>query len=298
VTTFTAGTGTVSWVLSRSFFAEYLVIAGGGNSMHDHGAGGGAGGYRSSVVGELSGGNSFAEPRLSCTNDGVYLVTVGAGAPKNFGGGQAKGSNSSLAGVTSIGGGAQNASESIRNGGSGAGALYVGTSSSTPGLGTANQGNNGGSGGTAGGNFPSGGGGGAGGAGLNAAGSTTSGNGGPGIASSITGTLVTRGGGGGGGNYQGGTVGLGGSGGGGNAGAIGGNNPGQDGAINTGGGGGSAHYQGGSSSSGGGGSGVVIIRYPSDLSITIGAGLTGSTATVGENKVTTLTAGTGNVSWT
>jgi hypothetical protein len=44
-------------------------------------------------------------------------------------------------------------------------------------------------------------------------------------------------------------------------------------------------------------SGVVILSYPSDYTITIGAGLTGSTSTVGDNKVTTLTAGTGNVSW-
>jgi hypothetical protein len=32
--------------------------------------------------------------------------------------------------------------------------------------------------------------------------------------------------------------------------------------------------------------------------ITIGAGLTGSTSTSGSYKVTTLTLGTGNVSWT
>jgi hypothetical protein len=31
--------------------------------------------------------------------------------------------------------------------------------------------------------------------------------------------------------------------------------------------------------------------------ITIGAGLTGTTATDGSHKVTTITAGTGNVSW-
>jgi hypothetical protein len=42
---------------------------------------------------------------------------------------------------------------------------------------------------------------------------------------------------------------------------------------------------------------VVILRYPSDYTITIGAGLTGTTATVGTDNVTTLTAGTGNVSW-
>jgi hypothetical protein len=39
------------------------------------------------------------------------------------------------------------------------------------------------------------------------------------------------------------------------------------------------------------------LRYPSSLTITIGAGLTGSTSTVGDNKVTTITQGTGNVSW-
>jgi hypothetical protein len=48
---------------------------------------------------------------------------------------------------------------------------------------------------------------------------------------------------------------------------------------------------------GAGGSGIVILSYPTDYTITIGAGLTGSTATVGSSKVTTITAGTGNVSW-
>jgi hypothetical protein len=42
---------------------------------------------------------------------------------------------------------------------------------------------------------------------------------------------------------------------------------------------------------------VVILRYPVANTITIGAGLTGSTATDGSFKVTTITAGTGNVSW-
>jgi hypothetical protein len=41
----------------------------------------------------------------------------------------------------------------------------------------------------------------------------------------------------------------------------------------------------------------VILRYSNTLTITIGAGLTGSTSTVGANKVTTITDGTGNVSW-
>jgi hypothetical protein len=39
------------------------------------------------------------------------------------------------------------------------------------------------------------------------------------------------------------------------------------------------------------------LRYPSEVTITLGAGLTGTTATVGSNKVTTITQGTGNVSW-
>jgi hypothetical protein len=50
---------------------------------------------------------------------------------------------------------------------------------------------------------------------------------------------------------------------------------------------------------GNGGSGQVVLRYlTADGTITIGAGLTGSTATDGSYKVTTITAGTGNVSWT
>jgi hypothetical protein len=49
---------------------------------------------------------------------------------------------------------------------------------------------------------------------------------------------------------------------------------------------------------GNGGSGVVILRYlTASGTITIGAGLTGTTATDGSYKVTTITAGTGNVSW-
>jgi hypothetical protein len=65
------------------------------------------------------------------------------------------------------------------------------------------------------------------------------------------------------------------------------------GVVNTGsGGGGAANATGGA-----GGSGIVILRYPSAFTITIGAGLTGSTSTVGANKVTSITAGSGNVSW-
>jgi hypothetical protein len=41
----------------------------------------------------------------------------------------------------------------------------------------------------------------------------------------------------------------------------------------------------------------VILKYLDTKTITIGAGLTGSTASSGGFKVTTITAGTGNVSW-
>jgi hypothetical protein len=67
------------------------------------------------------------------------------------------------------------------------------------------------------------------------------------------------------------------------------------GVANTGGGGGGGNRNGGNTP--GGGSGIVILKYSSALTITIGAGLTGTTATSGANKVTTITAGTGNVSW-
>jgi hypothetical protein len=94
--------------------------------------------------------------------------------------------------------------------------------------------------------------------------------------------------------------GLGGSGGGGNgAAASSGGVSGFSGTVNTGGGGGggNAGVNGGEGAGAAGGSGIVILRYPSIYTITIGAGLSGSTATVGNNKVTVITAGTGNVSW-
>jgi hypothetical protein len=43
---------------------------------------------------------------------------------------------------------------------------------------------------------------------------------------------------------------------------------------------------------------VLILKYPDAYTITIGAGLTGSTAAPsGGFKVSTITAGSGNVSW-
>ena len=46
-----------------------------------------------------------------------------------------------------------------------------------------------------------------------------------------------------------------------------------------------------------GASGIVILKYPAGNSLTIGAGLTGSTTTVGSSKVTSFTAGTGTITF-
>jgi hypothetical protein len=42
---------------------------------------------------------------------------------------------------------------------------------------------------------------------------------------------------------------------------------------------------------------VVIVRYPSGFTINVGAGLTASTTTVGSEKVTTFTAGSGTITF-
>jgi hypothetical protein len=155
--------------------------------------------------------------------------------------------------------------------GGGRGNTVIGSwiASSSGGSGGGGGGTSGGAAGTAGqgyaGGNASGSGGGGGGAGSVG---STPGAGGVGVSSSITGSPVTRARGG-----------AGGSGGG-------------AGTANTGNGGGAGP------SAGAGGSGVVILRYPNTFTIANpGGGLTLSTTTVGANKVTTITAGTGNVSW-
>ena len=60
--------------------------------------------------------------------------------------------------------------------------------------------------------------------------------------------------------------------------------------VNTGGGGGAGG--GGTPTTGGaGGSGIVILRYPNTYTITVGSGLTSSTATDGSDKVTQFHSG-------
>ena len=304
----TASTASTSVTPSPAFNVDYLVVAGGGGGP-GHGGGAGAGGLRSTVTN--TGGLGTLESAHSTLPDTNYTVTVGGGGAGSvaaqFGVNGAQGSNSVFSTITSTGGGY--------------GATQT-TSGAPPG-GAGGSGGGGGEGGGAaggartaspvqgfdGGSTPSGapgyGGGGGGGAGaVGGTGSNTNGgNGGAGVAVSITGTSVTYAGGGGGGTYQtGGNGGSGGAGGGGGSPVgSGSDTAGTAGTANTGGGAGSGHRYGDAAAAvagAAGGSGIVILRYlTTDGTITIGAGLTGTTATDGSHKVTTLTAGTGNVSW-
>ena len=291
----------VSVTTNQNQKVDYLVIAGGGAGTGYIGGGGGAGGYRSSV--DATGGGGALESALTLTLATNYSATIGAGATGTTGSTVVSGSNSVFSTITSTGGGggAPYSNGTGASGGSGGGGGMIEAGSGLGGLGgtpTSGQGYAGGRGGSRpGGTYEGcGGGGGAGGVGSNGTGSTVAtfgGNGGVGLASSITGSSIFRGGGGGGCLYATGTRGgEGGNGGGGQGGSSSLNNA-ASGTANTGGGGG-----GQSGATGGsGGSGVVILRYPATTTITLGAGLTGSTTTVGSNKVTTITAGSGNVSW-
>lgn len=262
---------------------NYLVVAGGGSGGVARGGGGGAGGYRNSVSGELTGGGGSAETPITLLTSNSYLVTVGAGGAGVSGASQGNnGNNSVFHAITSTGGGGGGNEQSaglvngLSGGSGGGGSARSGSVGTGGGVASPTQGYAGGNG------FFStdgagGGGGGAGAVGGNAT-SLTSAAGGNGLSSSITGSAVTRGGGGGG---NGGTQGAGGTGGGGAGGVAG--------TANTGGG-------GGSGTSIAGGSGVVILRYSNLYTLNIGAGLSYSTQTVNDDKVTTFTGGSGSIS--
>lgn len=274
---------------------SYLVVAGGGGSNT---GGGGAGGYLTNYGGT-------ALTLASSTN---YLVTVGAGgagATHVNKTSVTSGSDSIFSIIGSTGGGRSGLTDGglqdgvaggSGGGGAGDGNGSTGGSGNTPST-TPSQGNNGG-GAPNSAPYPGGGGGGAG--GIGGAGSGQYGGaGGLGLANSITGTSTFYAGGGGGGaaysnsqGYPGQTGGIGGSGIGGNGGS---NANGGDGTANTGsGGGGLGGYTIANRTGGNGGSGVVILRYPSIYTI---SGLSGTTTTVGTDKVTIFTAGTGNISF-
>ena len=226
-------------------WVEYLVVAGGGGGA---GAGGGAGGLLTGIVTVATGAS--------------YTVTIGGGGA----GGVTSGSTA-VSGVSSVfgsisttggGAGAWSANNGTAGGSGGGGGISGSGSANTGGQGVSGQGNAGGTNFVQSGVGPSGGGGGAGTVGLNAV-SSVAGNGGAGIASNISGTVVTYAGGGGGGLVTG-TAGSGGVGGGG----AGGTTTATSGGGNTGGGGGGAY---GASGNGGGagGSGIVVVRYPGNV---------------------------------
>ena len=284
-----------SLTIIQTFSVDFTVVAGGGasgNVQQNSGnyaaaGGGGGGGVRSSV--NQTGGLGSLQSAFDASPGTNYTVTVGAG------GSSTAGSDSVFANITATGGGVgwgfnNNQSSGGSGGGGGASSLNSGQANG----GSGNQGFSGG--GYSGVGFPNvqaGGGGGAGGAGNsgNANNNYVGGNGGYGITTTITGNSVEVAGGGGGGE-SGQSGGFGGGAGGSVANATAG-------TANTGGGGGGNRATGSNnnSNSRAGGSGVVYIRYPDSKTISVGAGLTANTNTVGNNKVTQFNAGTGNVSW-
>jgi hypothetical protein len=264
---------------------DLLVVAGGGGAAGGAGnsrggGGGGAGGYRTESAFSITVGTSYT---LTVGGGG----TGGAAASGSSGGNnQTDGSNSVFSTITSAGGGrAGNKNSSATaggSGGSGGGATSTFNSGGSAGgvgntpITSPSQGNNGGSaidlsGG--------GGGGGSGGVGGNATGAAA-GTAGVGTSNSITGSSVTYAAGGSGGANSG-------AGNGANANANTGN----------GGTGGQGDPTSNDISGGNGGSGIVIIKYPDTFTISNpGGGLTSSTpAAAGGFKVTTFTAGTGNI---
>lgn len=280
---------------------QYLVIAGGGgagggegNSVGGGGGGGGAGGYRINRTGESSGGGASAETEFIAEKNINYTITIGsggaggAGSSGGAGGAGSQGGNSVFSTITSVGGGGGGTDgDTAGDGGSGGG---VGGDGGPAGTGTPDQGFDGG---PSPGNRRGGGGGGAaelGGSDVNSS------YGGDGVTSSISGSTVTRAGGGGGG--AGGDVSVGdnrGTGGGGR-GADSNNNNNTGGIANTGGGGGAGAAIDGTGGPGAsGGSGIVILRYPSENNLIVGAGLTSTTQQISSEKVTIFTAGTDTV---
>jgi hypothetical protein len=266
---------------SGTIKVQYLVIAGGGGggrydagNNYGGGGGGGAGGYRSSVEGEDSGGKSITETPLFLDPSKSYTVTIGAGGAGRTGstGTGTSGSNSVFHSVTSIGGGGGGGESGVGAGlpgGSGGGG--DGQSINGP-AGTSRlaQGSNGAKGAFINGIFSYGGGGG----GAGSPGVEGGSAGGEGVASSITGSSITRAVGG--------------------AGRTGiGTGPGNSAPANTGSGGVGGDF----GDAGTGGSGIVIIKYSDIYTLTIDPGLTATTdsSSVSGYKITTFTAGTGNI---
>ena len=277
------GSGWEEYVTSIE--VEYLVVAGGGGGgrSNDANAAGGAG----------AGG--FLTGFVTVTSDPVPITVGlgGAGATTNDTTG-ASGTDSFFSNVRALqgsGGGGPNGLLVARHpSGGSSGAKATANVSATEDCvqtqGTIGQGNGGGSSRTSvtAANLSAGGGGGAGSNGVDAT-TPQAGAGGDGLASSLSGSSVTYAGGGGGGSRSntGGAGGSGGGGAGGSANAAGSNAS----PANTGSGGGGSSRQ---NNGGNGSSGVVIFQVDTVRSVSFSAGVTHTTATVGDKTAYIVTA--------
>ena len=257
---------------------DFTLVAGGAAGGRQvsglGGGGGGAGGYLTSGT-ENNGGSSATFAPLGFAKSTNIPVVVGAGGAEGSYVGNSGADSTLDTFIVAKGGGGGGAGGTNGPNGAipGGGASYNASGATFATSGVLRQGNAGGNH-TGGNNTDGVGGGGAGGASSN-----NSATGGTGKTSSLD--SVARGGGG--------------AGGGGNATSGGGNSQ-TAGTVNTGGGGGGSRTN--DTNGKAGGSGICVLRYlTSQGTITIGAGLTGSTAPSGDYTVATITAGSGNVSW-
>ncbi len=293
---------------------EYLIVAGGGSGSNTISGGGGAGGM-------LTGTNIFNKSNTISISVGQGGAAAANDAVSTRG---SNGQNSSLFGLTAIGGGTagiygSNAHVGASGGsGGGAGGNATGSVSAVAALGGAGTSGQGHAGGNSA-EYGGGGGGGAGGSGgfanKNGTRYDSGGDGGPGLVSSITGSSVHYAGGGGGAVRDFGPPartnvwqirGEGGIGGGGHGtGYTGDNRAGAayatSGAPNTGGGGGGGAHSGsdGDQRAGSGGSGVVVIAYPNTFPApsSISGGLTYNEPARTGYRVYRFTAGSGTVTF-
>jgi len=314
---------------------DYLVVAGGGAGGNGMGAGGGAGGLLTSIGStalSLTVGTSYqvtigdgatgsVSNATANGSDSVFntLTAIGGGGGSSL---QMQRNVGILNGAAGGSGGGSGATDG--NTGSYPG-IGVGGAAQQPSSASGGYGNAGGNPAQNKGYYPGPGGGGAGGVGGTPPSTTSNGAvGGAGLQVDIDGNNYYWAGGGGGCGYYGATsAGAGGIGGGGggafatgyyrapaagggsaiNSGSSGGGGQasqlGGSGGDNTGGGGGGAGWSAGAG--GNGGSGIVILRYPSAYAIDFqtGVGFISSTATLSatSEKVTTITAGSGTITF-
>jgi hypothetical protein len=255
---------------------DFLLISGGG--------GGGSDTTGDNRPGGGGGGGGFSEDSFTVGKGDVFTVKIGAGGAVN-----SQGTFSRVGGSYMLGGGSGGGATRGESGGPGSsgggnmhdGASITGTQISTLSIVGFRGGASSGSSATL---SQRAGGGGGGQTAVGGNGTTTVGGaGGAGRTATLTGSPY----GGGGGGGSGATGGTGGTGGGGNGGS--GTGAGSAGTANTGGGGGGS---GRGAAGGTGGSGVLVLKYPDNISMTVGAGLTADPpVTAGGFTTLTITAG-------